>query len=105
MWFKPVVNETASTGLLMNRNGTDAAGLAFGTTAGPSGMPPLGYVWNNNAQATWGWNSGLYPLSSSWNFAALVIRSNSATMYLCYVDQNTGQTNLLSAVNAIAHTN
>lgn len=104
MWINPSGSQAVSTGLLMNRNGGDAAGLCFGTTAGPSGMPPLGYTWNTNAQATWSYNSGLYPLAGAWNFVALVIKSNSATLYLSYVDPNTGQTNLLSAVNSIAHT-
>ncbi len=105
MWINPSTGEPASTGLLMNRNGTDTAGFGFGTTInGTTGMAALGYTWNTNAQATWGFNSGLYPLQGNWNFVALVIQTNSATIYLCDIDPNTGQTNLLSAVNSIAHT-
>ncbi|HXS68515.1 MAG TPA: LamG-like jellyroll fold domain-containing protein, partial [Candidatus Polarisedimenticolia bacterium] len=104
MWINPSGGEAASTGLLMNRNGGDAAGLCFGTTLNSGGMPALGYTWNTNAQATWSYNSGLYPAAGNWNFVALVVQSNSATLYLCLIDPNTGQTNVLSAVNAIAHT-
>ncbi|HXT12632.1 MAG TPA: LamG-like jellyroll fold domain-containing protein [Candidatus Angelobacter sp.] len=104
MWINPAGGETASTGLLMNRNGGDAAGFCFGTTLNAFGMAELGYTWNTNAQATWGFNSGLYPASGTWNFVALVVQSNSATIYLCFIDPNTGQTNVLSAINAIAHT-
>lgn len=106
MWIKPAGNQAVSTGLLMNRNTSGgAAGLEFGpqATVSPGGMPALGYVWNNNAQATWSWNSGLYPQQLDWNFVALVVRSNNATLYLCYIDQVSGKTNLFSAVNTLAH--
>ena len=103
MWIYPYGNQATRTGLLMNRNSGDAAGLGFGGTANASGMAALGYTWNNNNANTYNFNSGLYPLSFSWNFVALVIQSNSATIYLNYIDSS-GKTNLLSAVNSIAHT-
>ena len=106
LWINPAANEAAFTGLFMNRNdnGVDAAGFGFGGILNASGMAALGYTWNTNAQATWGFNSGLYPAFGTWNFLALVVQSNSATIYLCFIDPNTGQTNILSAVNTIAHT-
>lgn len=87
----------------MNRKGNDAAGFGFGTTANSSGMYELGYTWNTNSSATWGFHSGLYPVAGIWSFAALVVQSNQATIYLYYVDPFTGQPDLYSAVNPIAH--
>jgi hypothetical protein len=103
MWINPNNVETAFTGLLMNRSAGDAAGFGFGGPVNAGGMAPLGYTWNNNAGATFNFNSGLYPVVNAWNFVALVIRTNSATIYLCVIDPNTGQTNILSAVNSITH--
>src|SRR4051812_19760946 len=81
MWINPSGTQVTSAGLLMNRNGIDAAGLSFGlaSTADAFGMPALGYTWNTNAQATWAFNSGLYPKAGVWNFVALVVQTNSAT--------------------------
>ena len=104
MWINPAGGVTAATGLLMNRNGADAAGFGFGSTLNSFGVAALGYTWNTNSAATYNFNSGLFPAQSTWNFAALVVKSNSATIYLCFIDSNTGQTNVLSAVNSIAHT-
>ena len=106
MWINPSAAETASAGLLMNRNGNDAAGFGFGTTLNSStSMAALGYTWNTNNGATWGFNSGLYPQIGVWQLAVLVITSNSATIYLDYLDpNNNNQPVLSSAVNAIAHT-
>ncbi|MGA2557807.1 MAG: LamG-like jellyroll fold domain-containing protein, partial [Verrucomicrobiota bacterium] len=102
MWISPNANEVTYTGLLMNRDsGGDAAGFGFGgTTSG--GMPGLGYTWNTNSGSTWGFSSGLYPQLGIWSFAALVVQSNAATIYLYYID-NSGNTQLQSAVNQIAH--
>jgi len=103
MWIKPTGNVSQYTGLLLNRNGSDGAGLAFGNTANASGMYGLGYNWNTNSQAAWGFNSGLYPVVNTWSFVALVIETNQATIYLYYIDPNTGLLVLNSAVNPISH--
>jgi hypothetical protein len=103
MWINPQGTPPGTfAGLFFNRNGNDGAGLGFGGSVNGSGMPELGYTWNTNNSATWGFNSGLYPVSGDWSFVALVIQSNQATIYLYYVDAVTG-TNLSSAVNAIPH--
>jgi len=101
MWIYPTANEPASAGLLMNR--PFGAGFGFGTTLNGSGMPELGYTWNTNAASTWGYNSGLYPSINQWSFVALVVQPSAATIYLYYIDPNTGNPDLYSAENAIQH--
>jgi len=103
MWINPAGNVSVSSGLLMNRNGNDAAGFCFGTTANAAGMAELGYTWNTNSSATWGYHSGLYPVVGIWSFVALVVEPNQATIYLYYIDPTTGLPDLYSAVNPIAH--
>jgi hypothetical protein len=104
MWINPNGGISTFTGLFMNRYaaGNGAAGLGFGGTQS-GGMSEIGYTWNTNSGATWGFNSGLYPQAGTWNFVTLVIRPTSATIYLCFID-GLGVTNVLSAVNNIAHT-
>ena len=83
---------TPNAGLLMNRNGSDAAGINFGSLVKTnvngvdgSSVAELGYVWNTNSATTYGWNSGLYPSPNTWNFVALTITPTSTTMYLYYL--------------------
>jgi hypothetical protein len=103
MWIKPNSGITPFAGLFFNRNGNDAAGLGFGgNTSG--GMAELGYTWNTNNANTYNFHSGLYPVVGTWQFVALVIQSNSATLYLDYLDPGTGKPKLFSAVNSVAHT-
>ena len=103
MWINPVGTVNASAGLLMNRNNNDAAGFCFGSAVNAAGMAELGYTWNTNSSATYGFNSGLYPVIGTWSYVALVIQPNQATIYLYYIDPTTGQPDLYSAVNPIAH--
>ena len=70
----------------MNRNGMDAAGIGFGSTINGAHMPCLAYTWNTNNSATYGWNSGLFPVAGVWNFVACVISPANTTMYLYYVN-------------------
>lgn len=105
MWINPSIGGVSPfSGLLFNRNGNDAAGFGFGGTVNSSTeVAELGYTWNTNSSGTWGFNSGLYPVPGIWNFVALVVQSNQATIYLYYIDPNTGQPDLYSAVNPIPH--
>lgn len=97
MWINPSANAAQYTGLLFNR--PYGAGLGFGGTLNAAGMPALGYTWNNNAAATWSFNSGLYPPANQWSFVALVIQPTNATLYLDYIDPNTGQLDVYSTNN------
>lgn len=89
MWIKPTALAPNLGGLLYNR-GPDQCGFGFaGNAGGPSGQRNLGFVWNNaNGEATYNYNSGLFPVNDIWNFVVLVIRTNAATFYLDYVDTN-----------------
>ncbi len=100
-WINPAGAEGTFWGLFMNRNGADAAGLGFGGNVDGTGMAELGYTWNTNSSATWGFHSGLFPPAGVWSLAALTITPSNATLNLCYV--NGGATNVLAAVNPIAH--
>jgi hypothetical protein len=89
MWIYPTAVVGNLGGLLYNR-GPDQCGFGFGgNTGGPSGQRNLGFVWNNaNGEATFAYNSGLFPINDTWNFVVLVMRTNAATFFLDYVDQN-----------------
>jgi hypothetical protein len=116
MWIyiNPVNNKiTPNTGLLMNRNGFDAAGIGFGGsvttndygTAGVS-IAELGYNWNQNSLATYGWHSHLYPALSTWNFVACTITPSSTTLYLYFIGQDAffnPVTNLFKAINLVTN--
>jgi hypothetical protein len=102
MWIKPAVATfPKSTGLFMNRNGGDAAGIGFGTVTNALGTPCLTYTWNTNSSATYGWNSELFPVTNIWNFVACTITPSNTTMYLYYASSD--GTNLYKAVNSVAN--
>ena len=103
MWIKPnVATLPKSTGLLMNRNGGDAAGIGFGTTVNAGSTPCLAYTWNNNSSATYGWNSGLFPVAGIWNFVACTITPSNTVMYL--YNASSGGTNLNKGVQNLTNT-
>ena len=104
MWIYP--NDSgpviaANSGLLMWRNGYDAAGVGFSGNQNANLTSALGYVWNNNNINTYSWNSQLFPLPQVWSFVAYVISPQNTTIYLYYVAN--GQTNLLKSVSTIAN--
>jgi len=96
MWIYPkAATIHTGTGLFMNRNGADGAGIGFGTATNGNQMPCLTYTWNTN---TSGWNSGLFPVANVWNFVACTITPSNTVMYLYYAIPGNG-TNLFKAVN------
>jgi len=99
-WINPASGEAANTGLFMWTNGTDKAGFCFGSSLS-NGMAELGYVWDTNSPSTVNFHSGLYPNANQWSFVALTITPTYSTIYLYYIDQNTGNTNLLKASQTI----
>ena len=116
MWIYINPNDNlipAHTGLLMNRNGGDVAGIGFGGNVttndwGVTGVSiaELGYTWNNNGASTFSWHSGLYPAVSTWNFVACTITPSNATMYLYFVGQDAQLntvTNLFKAINNVTN--
>ena len=103
MWIYPKsATLPTSTGLFMNRNGFDAAGIGFGTTTNGLQTPCLSYTWNNNSSATYDWNSGLFPVANVWNFVACTITPSNTVMYLYYAIPGNG-TNLFKAVNNVTN--
>jgi hypothetical protein len=90
-WIYPVGTVASYSGLIFCRNGSDASGLGY--TSGNQ----LGYTWNTNSSATWGYMSGLVVPQNQWSLVALVVTPARATLYLCNTN---GQ---LSATNVIAH--
>jgi hypothetical protein len=102
MWIYPSSDViSAGTGLLMNRNGNDRAGIGFGsvlqTNSGGRSMPCLSYTWNSNGAPTTAWDTGLHPLGGLWSFVACVVTPTNTTMYLYYVGGTPTQTNLWKA--------
>jgi hypothetical protein len=101
------------TGLLMNRNGTDAAGIGFGGNVTTNdwdvigvSIPELGYTWNQNSASTYNWHSHLYPAVGTWNFVACTITPSSTTMYLYFIGWDeyfNPVTNMLKAINLVTN--
>jgi hypothetical protein len=104
MWINPntVIGNFWGLFTWTSADGTDKAGLGFGSTLSGS-ISELGYTWNTNSSATYNYNSGLYPKAGQWSFVSLVITPTNSTIYLYYVDQITGATNLLKSVQTIAN--
>ena len=101
LWINPSGAVAANGGLVMYRNGNDGAGLGFGNNVNAAGVAELGYWWNTNSPATYNFNSSLYPPVGIWSYVALVIAPNQTTIYLYYIDPNTGKPALYSAVNPV----
>lgn len=92
-WIYPVGVQADGTGIFMTRGAT-TAGLIFN-----SADSRLGYTWNNDSEAAWGWDSNLRPPDSQWSLVVLVIEPAKATLYLG------SNGTLASASNTIAHAN
>ncbi len=92
-WIYPNGDMADWSGILMNRGVGTGMGFGGGATHGM-----LGYTWNNNAAATYNFNSGLMVPLNQWSFVAVVIEPTKATLYL-----GTGGA-LSNSVNNIAHT-
>ncbi len=90
MWINPSAVAPANAGLIYNRSSVDQCGIQFGgTTGGDSGQRNLTAFWANaNGEATYNFNTGLFPANNTWNFIVLVVRTNAMTYYLDYVDAN-----------------
>ena len=58
----------------------------------------LSYVWNNNAEETWGWNEGPAIPQDEWVMTAITINADEAVAYI-YTDAG----GLESGVNGIEH--
>lgn len=104
----PALNmNTASATIVVwiNPDGTqsDYAGVVFSRGAAVSGIDykgttdQIGYHWNDTP-SSYSWDSGLYPVPNEWNFVALVVQPDQATMYL-----DAGGAGLQASVNPVTH--
>jgi hypothetical protein len=91
MWIYPDGLQPAAAGLLVNRNPGTQAGLGY------YGADRLGYKWNDDASATWSFDSGLLIPTNVWSYVAMVVTPTDATLYL----YNTN--GLQSATNSTTH--
>jgi hypothetical protein len=97
MWINPNSPVPNSTGLLFDRGGA-GEGLGFGVTNDPdTGMSDLGYTWNKNSQATWSWDSDLFPPQNQWSFVAWVLSPTKSMIYLI------NSSGVQSSTHAIVH--
>lgn len=93
MWIYPDGVQPNAVGLYVNRNAGTVAGLGYYNN------DRLGYKWNNDAQPTWSFNSGLLIPTNIWSYVAVSISPTNATLYL-YNTNGLQFTN-----NLVAHTN
>jgi hypothetical protein len=85
------------TGLIHQRDASTIAGLSYGSGTGFIYNRELGYVWNDNDSATWGFGSDIFIPDYQWSFVAVVVEATQATVYLS--DANS----LLMATNPLEH--
>lgn len=73
-WIRPNGNQVGNAGIIFSSSG-GACGLNFRTGN------QLGYHWEDNS-GTWGWAGGPTVPVNQWNHVALVIKADSAIVYL-----------------------
>jgi hypothetical protein len=90
-WLYPMGVQENWSGLLVNRGGI-GGGFNY------NDQQMLGYTWNNNNAATYGFASGLLIPTNDWSFVAVVISPTNAILYLI------NGTKVQTATNVLAHT-
>jgi fibronectin type 3 domain-containing protein len=80
-WIYPTNTEGSSgTAIFVDRTGGTTAGFCYSSTLVNGGYP-LGYIWNDNDSATWGWaGSGVFPPVNQWSLVALTVTASNATV-------------------------
>ena len=101
-WINPNGMVGANWGLFTWVNGSDKAGFGFGSNS-TNGVAELGYTWNGNSPNTYNFHSGLYAPLGQWSFVALTVTPTNSSIYLYYIDGNTGATNLLKSIQVITN--
>jgi hypothetical protein len=97
MWLDPNGAQAASTGLLFNRNTGTVGGMCYDGTG-----TRLGYTWNNNDSATWGYGSGPIIPTNIWSMVALVITPTNAEFYVINTNSGVTSTTFVHNHNAMA---
>jgi hypothetical protein len=76
-WIKPNGAQADYAGVFFHRGGgSTATGIDYKGSTGQ-----IGYHWSDQGD-TYGWDSGLYPQDGAWNYVALAVTPDKATMYL-----------------------
>ncbi len=96
-WVKPNGQQAPYAGIVFNRSGTTAAGLAIDAAGGLD----VAYDWNDD-NATYNWPSYLTMPDSDWSFVALVVQPDKASMYLA---NGADASTFTSATNYVPHAN
>jgi lysophospholipase L1-like esterase len=79
-WIYPTNGQAASSAIFANRTAGTIAGFSYRGTL-VNGAYPLGYMWNNNEGATFGWTgSGVSPPTNQWSMVVLTVTSSNATI-------------------------
>jgi predicted alpha-1,2-mannosidase len=79
-WIYPTNTEGGNSAIFVDRTGGTTAGFCYSGTL-TNGAYPLGYIWNDNDPATWGWaGSGVFPPVNQWSLVALTITASNATV-------------------------
>jgi Concanavalin A-like lectin/glucanases superfamily len=80
-WIYPTNNQAASSAIFANRTSGTTAGFGYRGTL-VNGAYPLGYMWNDNDPATYGWTgSSVVPPVNQWSMVALTITASNAIIY------------------------
>ena len=91
------------TGLVHTRDGNSVGGMSYASGSGFTYDGSFGYVWNDNAQPTWIFESDIFIPDWQWSFAAVVIEPDQAVLYLMDANNPADPNDdvLRSATNAI----
>lgn len=100
-WIDPA-NSSASfepngAGIVMTRAAGNVCGINYINQTN-AGNRVIGYSWNNDAPATWQWNSGLFAPSNQWSLVVLTVTPTNAIMYVISTNSISSATNVLAHV-------
>jgi hypothetical protein len=99
VWIYPNAAVQANAAVFATRSTTAGHVEAIEFTGNTiNGLRTLGYNWNDSATA-YNFDTHMAPPLNTWSFVTLVVQTNQVTEYLCYIDPNSNQAVLESAVN------
>ena len=93
-WINPQTNEVGATGLMVTRSGQFGSIRTDGMAYYNSAAHDMGYIWDNNASTTYGYNSQEVIGTSNWSMVAVVITPTNSMIYV-------GNSNILTAVTQV----
>jgi hypothetical protein len=90
-WINLTATTNAFAGIAMSRDPNQPVGLSMA-----GGTNALSYIWNNNSQATWGWNSGITIPLNQWAYAVLTVSPTQATITSCTAGACSSASNVIN---------